>query len=269
MFRITKINSLREKPKVQVIPTVTQLGYIKDDIDIRDYIYEVPQTFSLTAGIPTKFLISNLPPVLNQGQLGSCVSNALVNSLKYLYNKFKKNNNNWSRLFNYYNTRVIENTVNIDNGCQIRNAIKVCNKTGSCYETTWPYVISKYKIRPSTTSYNTAKKNIITKYNSVALNRSAIKSCLLSSNTILVGFACFTGLFSRDTTRTGNIQLPVGRESYLGGHCVLLVGFDDATQRYTFMNSWGTTWGNKGYGTIPYSYLENPNLAGDFWTMTL
>lgn len=263
MFKISKINSLHDKPKIIELPRT--LGYIKDVIDNRDYKY-IPQTFGVA---PSKFLISNLPPILDQGNLGSCVSNALANSLRYIYNRLKKNNNTWSRLFNYYNTRVIENTVKIDNGCQIRNAFKVCNKTGSCYEASWPYNINKFAVQPSTASYNEAKKNIITKYNRVDQTRNAIKSCILSSNTVVVGFSCYTNLFSQYTTSTGNITYPLARERYLGGHAVLLVGFDDVAQTYTFMNSWGSKWGNKGFGTIPYRYLENVNLAGDFWTLTL
>ena len=32
-------------------------------------------------------------------------------------------------------------------------------------------------------------------------------------------------------------------------------------------NSWGTTWGQKGYGTIPYAYLIDPSLSADLWTI--
>jgi hypothetical protein len=45
------------------------------------------------------------------------------------------------------------------------------------------------------------------------------------------------------------------------------VGYDDRSKRFTFKNSWGEGWGNKGDGTIPYSYATNPDLAGDFWTI--
>lgn len=270
MFRISKITSLKEKPKnvfnnVNVI-TTTLLGYKPDIEDNRDFIFE--STLSV-APLPTKFTITNLPPILNQGNLGSCVSNAVANALRYVYNKLKKNNNSWSRLFNYYYTRVLEGTVKVDNGCQIRNAFKVCNKTGSCYETTWPYNISKFAVQPSTAAVNEAKKNIITKYNRVEVNRNSIQSALAASKPIVVGFNCYANLFSKYTTTTGNITYPVNRERYIGGHAVLLVGYDDGTQLYTFMNSWGTNWGKKGYGTIPYRYLENTSLAGDFWTLTL
>ncbi len=57
------------------------------------------------------------------------------------------------------------------------------------------------------------------------------------------------------------VPTPALTESLLGGHCILLVGYDDGTQRVIFRNSWGL-WGNQGYGTLPYAYLLNPQLAG-------
>jgi C1A family cysteine protease len=270
-FRISNITSLRNlKPKTKSIVEEKSIidaqsiifGYKPDIEDKRDY------KLKLTAPkkMPTNFsLKNNLPPILDQGNLGSCVSNALANTLKYLYIRNKKLTKNWSRLFNYYNTRALENSVNEDDGCQIRNAIKVCNKNGTCFETTWPYTISKFANKPTTISYNEARTHIITSYRRVSQTRNDIKTCLLASNPILIGFYCGTNIFSTFTTKTGNITYPSNDEQIIGGHCVLLVGYDDEKQIYEFMNSWGTKWGNKGYGTIPYLYIENPNLAADFW----
>jgi C1A family cysteine protease len=52
----------------------------------------------------------------------------------------------------------------------------------------------------------------------------------------------------------------------LGGHAVLAVGYDDATQRFTIRNSWGANWGQGGYFTMPYPYLTTSGLSSDFWT---
>jgi C1A family cysteine protease len=54
----------------------------------------------------------------------------------------------------------------------------------------------------------------------------------------------------------------------LGGHALLVVGYDDATQCFTVRNSWGDSWGDKGYCYIPYKYLTNSNLSSDFWVLT-
>jgi C1A family cysteine protease len=55
--------------------------------------------------------------------------------------------------------------------------------------------------------------------------------------------------------------------SSLGGHAVMAVGYDDATQRFLIRNSWGSAWGLQGYFTMPYDYLHNRNLSDDFWTI--
>jgi C1A family cysteine protease len=50
-------------------------------------------------------------------------------------------------------------------------------------------------------------------------------------------------------------------------HAVLTVGYDDAAQRFIIRNSWGASWGIKGYFTMPYAYLLSEKLASDFWTI--
>lgn len=239
------------------------LGNVPDSYDIRDYAYKAPKvSYKLSSKYTLRMA---MPSVLDQGDLGSCVSNAIAVALKFIDKKSKKKERTWSRLFNYYNTRVLEGNVDEDSGCQIRNAIKVCNKSGSCFESTWPYTISKFKIKPSTQSYSEAIKHPITVYRRVNQARNDIKLCLSTANPIVVGFMCFPSIFSLSTTKTGNVKYPESYEQPIGGHCVLLVGYDDSKQVYEFMNSWSTYWGNGGFGTIPYKYIENPELAFDFW----
>lgn len=40
------------------------------------------------------------------------------------------------------------------------------------------------------------------------------------------------------------------------GHAVLLTGYDSEKKIFTFKNSWGTSWGNEGYGTVSYDYVN-------------
>jgi C1A family cysteine protease len=63
--------------------------------------------------------------------------------------------------------------------------------------------------------------------------------------------------------------MPAAGERPVGGHAVLAVGYDDKAQRFAVRNSWGSSWGQKGYFTIPYAYLTHPGLASDFWTIRL
>jgi C1A family cysteine protease len=65
------------------------------------------------------------------------------------------------------------------------------------------------------------------------------------------------------------LSLPGPKEKLLGGHAVLAVGYDNAKQVFIVRNSWGTSWGQKGYFTMPYAYLTDSSLADDIWTIRL
>ena len=51
-----------------------------------------------------------------------------------------------------------------------------------------------------------------------------------------------------------------------GGHAILIVGYDDASQYFIVKNSWGDGWGESGYFRIAYSELSRPVYFGD-WTI--
>jgi C1A family cysteine protease len=111
----------------------------------------------------------------------------------------------------------------------------------------------------------------------VSQNLAAIKQAL-TQRPVVAGIMLYDSFESDTVASTGTVNLPTPQESLLGGHAVALVGYDDRPivngrtnpnyQRFTVRNSWGPTWGQSGYFTIPYSYVLNPNLAMDFWTVT-
>src|SRR5437870_7998594 len=74
---------------------------------------------------------------------------------------------------------------------------------------------------------------------------------------------------SAEVGKTGVLNMPAPKEGVAGGHAVLAVGYDDKAQRFTVRNSWGASWGKRGYFTMPYSYLLTENLSDDFWTIRL
>ncbi len=86
---------------------------------------------------------------------------------------------------------------------------------------------------------------------------------------VIFGFTVYTSFESLIVENTGVVPMPKNTEGILGGHCVVMVGYDDSTQRFICANSWGTGWGinGTGYFSIPYLYLVNPRLAADFWTI--
>jgi C1A family cysteine protease len=49
-----------------------------------------------------------------------------------------------------------------------------------------------------------------------------------------------------------------GQGKELGGHAVVIVGYNDAERYFIVKNSWGTGWGENGYFRIDYSAMKKP-----------
>ena len=240
-------------------------GCIADTPDFRDHIFSNGEMSLSTK----KDLRSKMPPVYDQGQLGSCTANALGGAVEY--DIICQSQGEWtpSRLFIYYNERAMEGTIQSDAGAQIRDGIKTLAKQGVCHETLWPYTISKFTEQPITKAYTDAIKYIALKYARVTQTLPQMKSCLNTGIPIVLGISVYSSFESADVAKTGMVPMPQANESLLGGHAVLCVGYDDSIQRFIMRNSWGSSWGDKGYFYIPYNYLLNPDLCSDMWAINL
>jgi C1A family cysteine protease len=215
-------------------------------------------------------LRSKCPPVYDQGQLGSCTANAIAGAIQFNRRKQKlKPDFVPSRLFIYYNERVMEHSVQSDNGAQIRDGIKSVAKQGDCPETDWPYDPSKFATKPSATAYKDALKYQALQYQRVPQVLNQLKGCLASGYPFVFGFSVYDAFESDVVAKTGVLTMPGPKEKLLGGHAVLAVGYDDTKQVFIVRNSWGSSWGIKGYFTMPYAYLTDSNLADDIWTIRL
>jgi len=234
--------------------------------DYRDYDFKVVEKIVLPTSVDLR---SKMPPVYDQGQLGSCTANAIAGALEYALMKEAMTDFVPSRLFIYYNERVIEKTVNTDSGANIRDGIKSVNKQGVCPETEWPYIIGEFNKKPLSKCYKDAKKDLVKTYAAVAQNLINMKTCLAMGYPFVFGFSVYSSFESDTVAKTGILNLPVEGESLMGGHAVVGVGYDDGLQRFIVRNSWGANWGQEGYFTIPYDYLTNIKLASDFWQIDL
>jgi C1A family cysteine protease len=83
------------------------------------------------------------------------------------------------------------------------------------------------------------------------------------------GFTVYDSFESPAVAKSGHAPMPTPGEATIGGHAVMGVGYDDSKQWFIVRNSWGPTWGMKGYFTLPYAYLTDTSLADDFWTIRL
>src|SRR5208283_609384 len=128
-------------------------GWVHDLPDARDYAYAAPLN-RFPQGLPTSVdLRPDCPPVYDQGQLGSCTANGIAGAIEF--DQLKQANKEFtpSRLFIYYNERVIEGTVSQDSGAQIRDGVKSVAKLGAPPETDWPYDVAKFADKPPLTAY--------------------------------------------------------------------------------------------------------------------
>jgi C1A family cysteine protease len=204
--------------------------------------------------------------VEDQGNLGSCTANALVGALEFLEIKDKVPYADLSRLFIYYNERVIEHTTGSDSGAMLRDGIKTLAKQGACSEKKWPYLISKFRTKPTAACYKEALQHQITSYQRLQ-TLDEMRACLAEGFPFVFGFTVYESFESQQVAQSGVVQMPQPGERVLGGHAVVAVGYQDAAKRFIVRNSWGPAWGMKGYFTMPYDYLANRDLSDDFWVV--
>jgi C1A family cysteine protease len=247
-------------------------GWVADMPDARDHAYAAPMAVSLPAQFDLRDHFQ-LPAVYNQGNLGSCTANALAGAIQFerMRQSMPDGGELPSRLFIYYNERVIEGTVASDSGAQLRDGIKSIASQGDCFEGSapghWPYVISQFKKPPPAACYKAALLDRAIGYSRVSQVLEQMKGCLASGFPFVFGFTVYPEFESPQVAKDGIVPMPDLSKRAIGGHAVMAVGYDDASQRFTVRNSWGADWGSKGYFTIPYAYLMNDNLASDFWTI--
>lgn len=244
----------------QLIPNIPKYNWVKDKIDTRDHVY------NLTATVAPRSvdLRAYCSLIENQGQLGSCTGNAIAGAIELL-DKRRGKITDVSRLFIYYYERSMIGTINSDSGAYIRDGIKVCYSYGAPLESLWPYDIGKFKVKPSLTSIADAAKRKVTLYER-ALDFNACINALSNGFPVIVGFSVYNSFESANVTKTGMMPYPdVNREYLLGGHAVLLVGYNNTSRRFIVRNSWGAYWGDRGYFYMPYEVIQNSQMSGDFW----
>jgi C1A family cysteine protease len=251
---------------------------VRDRHDERDHYVHTSACFKLVepVNLPASVdLRNNCSPVEDQGDLGSCTGNAIVGAMEYLENaehEFEEGRvfARLSRLFVYYNERMKEGDINQDNGAQICDGVASLQQYGIPTESTWPYMVHRFAVAPSQDAYTEALQRRTTEYARVSRTNGImdIKRVLASGYPIIFGFTVFDGFESDAVAASGTVELPGLGETNQGGHAVLGVGYDDATQRVLVRNSWGPNWGIKGYFTLPYAYVTSNELSSDFWTVT-
>lgn len=234
----------------------------KDQKDRRD--------FKVTRHLKVDIVPSEFSPLIkfdpfDQEDLGSCVANSGVLCAKYeIKQYFPTVNIDLSRLFLYYNTRVIEGTINEDSGAYIPDSFKAMSKQGICLESLYPYNTHKFTQKPSDSSYTDGLKHMPLRYTNVPQELSTIQKTLISGCYVSFGIDVYSSFM--DKWPTDVMPIPKPGETFEGGHCLTIVGYSNSRQCFLIQNSWGKSWGNQGSFWMPYSYALGSH-SSDFYCL--
>ena len=248
-------------------PTRHFYGWKKDTLNADDEYHNFVVSSTLDY-IKLVDLRSTCPAVYNQDKLGSCTANAIAAA--YEYDDIKQNEKDVfipSRLFIYYNERKIEGSINTDSGAKIRDGIKSISDDGVCSEDMWKYDITKFTECPTQECYDNAKNHKSIEYKRVVQSLEQLKQCLIEGFPFIFGFNVYSSFETQEVAENGIMPMPKEDEELLGGHAVCAVGFDDNKRVFIVRNSWGDSWGDKGYFYMPYAFITNTSQCSDFWTV--
>jgi C1A family cysteine protease len=241
---------------------IPKYHWIKDKIDTRDHPYQLTNTAQSNIVDLRQYCSS----IEDQGKLGSCTGNAIAGAIELLH-KRQSRTLDISRLFIYYYERKFIGTVNYDSGAYIRDGIKACYTYGAPTENLWPYNISKFKMQPHKTAIVDALKRKVTSYQR-ALDFNQVIDSITSGYPVTIGFNVYSSFDSPAVAKTGIMPYPnVNKERLLGGHAVLIVGYNKTNNTFIVRNSWGTRWGDKGYFYMPFEVIQNNRMSSDFWVI--
>ena len=269
------------------------MGWLRDLPDFRDYTAEnetvKPQLEAIGAAdaeavqLPaTVDLRQYCSPIENQLSLGSCTANAAAGLVEYFERRAHGRFIDASRLFIYKATRDLLHWTG-DTGAYLRSTMGALALFGVPPEEYWPYNVAQFEVEPSSFLFSFAANFKAIKYFRLdptgtppATLLTRIKANLAKGLPPVYGFTVYNSISQAATN--GKIPYPAQTDRVIGGHANLLVGYDDhmsitnttngatTTGAFITRNSWGTTWGDHGYGYLPYDYVTH-RLAVDFWSL--
>lgn len=243
-------------------------GWTPDVPDHRDYYYAVP---SFAPALPPSVsMLPLMPPAYDQKAHGSCTAQAARGAVQFTAKEqtgFKRKQPVPSAMFIYWNTRNDQGTAHDDSGATLRGTFKSLVRYGYCAERFWAYKDDNLLEQPTDDAYVKAAPYRLrtSAYMRVPQTLTALKTCLFERNPVAFGAMLYE---SFDRARvSGVVPYPLKDEDAIGGHAMLVVGYDDERQAFLVRNSWGKRWGLDGYCWIPYSYILNNDLTADLWTL--
>jgi hypothetical protein len=215
-------------------------------------------------------IIPNLPPVLDQGQLGSCAANAGCGALEIILNN-EGSLKLLSRLHLYWIARALDGSLGIDAGTYIRSIVQQMHRIGVCLEDLWPYLSpeTNFLVPPPLEADVRASENRISGYYKIATTGtqrlSDIATAIRANHPVIFGTQVGKAFFNTD----GKSPIVMDPNDTEGGHATCLMGVQSIAGRLSFRdkNSWSTAWADGGYCWLDQDYITWGN-TDDIWVLT-
>jgi len=203
--------------------------------------------------------------VEDQGTLGSCTGNAIANAYELqVKQKYPDKFVELSRLFVYYNTRLLEGTSSIDIGATLSNSIYSVQQFGICSEQLWPYDISKFNVAPTESCYKDGIARKIVNPQFLKTIDDALQILNLNKPVVL-GINVYYDFLFLDSESS---VIPFPEYYDVGnGHAMAIVGYNLRTKKFLAKNSFGNQWGDNGYCWVPFDYLSHEVI--EMWSFDI
>ncbi|CAF2910078.1 unnamed protein product [Rotaria sp. Silwood2] len=212
-----------------------------------------------------------LSPIEEQYTIGSCVGNALASILEYFYYYSTGQIKIFSRLFIYYNARMMEDEISqrhateTDSGADIQYAIVSLIEYGCCEEQFWPFYEHLINKRPSYEAYKNGEYYRLMEFSRLSNNIDELRQCLAQGYPFVMAIKIFASFASN---HHGYIPMPKKSEkSSQYRHAIVCVGYIHSQRVFIIRNSHGIDWGDHGYGYLPYEYVMDKILTKDLWAI--
>ncbi len=249
--------------------------------------YEGKKYIHKVKAFPDKYDLSKyIPSVYDQGKCGACVAHSASQAIRILVSHRDHQRYTLSRMFSsdpyvtalkhpsrlyiYYNARQSDgDPLDSDSGCTNHSACMAIEHYKVCPEEVWPYVSENVTKHPSHKAYALAHQYKQFEYSKIDRSIDQLKGALVNGHPVMIGVVVFPSLIACGSDgEPGTVPMPsLNREAPLGGHSLLVVGFNEEEKHFKFVNHWSHKWGTGGFGTIPYTFLMDDDLSGDFFTI--